>query len=132
VSTVNQRRCISSHLGASGTRGAAHASATGAPPSSCLPCDMRCVHPACPRACLVLTVCVTLRTNLYAVLFSPPADSKQLAEFWDGLGEAEKRDVMELGGEPNSEFIVRQARPRCPTPLLTFSLPGLFFWRGGG
>lgn len=48
----------------------------------------------------------------------PPADSKQLAEFWDRLGEGEKREVMDLSSEPNSEHIVRQVRQTSRTRRL--------------
>ncbi|KAL4858328.1 hypothetical protein ACK3TF_001801 [Chlorella vulgaris] len=67
VSTINQRRCISSHLGgASGLRGAVQGVSGGMP------------------------------------------DAKQLAEFWDGMTEADKRPVMDVCSEPNGELIMRQ------------------------
>jgi hypothetical protein len=36
------------------------------------------------------------------------ADAKQLAEFWDGMTEADKRPVMDVCSEPNGELIMRQ------------------------
>ncbi|KAL4457297.1 hypothetical protein ABPG75_012162 [Micractinium tetrahymenae] len=62
LSTINQRRCISSHLrgGGGGVRG-------GSIP-----------------------------------------DSAQLAAFWDGLDEAEKRAVMDLRTEHNGDYLMRQ------------------------
>lgn len=39
-----------------------------------------------------------------------PADPKQLAEFWDGLSEAERRSVMEVKEEHNGERTLREVR----------------------
>ncbi|PRW57832.1 hypothetical protein C2E21_3756 [Chlorella sorokiniana] len=62
LSTINQRRCIASHLGASGGAKAARG----------------------------------------------VADPKQLAEFWDGLSEAERRSVMAVKDEHNGERTLRE------------------------
>lgn len=38
----------------------------------------------------------------------PSADPKQLAEFWDGLSEAERRSVMAVKEEHNGERTLRE------------------------
>ena len=46
------------------------------------------------------------------------ADAKQLAAFWDGLGEAQRRAVMDCKAEHNGEHLYRQVGWAPDPPLL--------------
>lgn len=143
LSTINQRRCISSHLrgGGSAPRGGSipgelqlqSLCGLGADASSIWGKLMSAWLGQFPDAaadqrsrrrfvhnlpCLPLIACL-----------APCADSSQLAAFWDGLEEGEKCAVMDLRTEHNGEHLMRQvSAPRAsPEPRQ----PGLCDGREG-